>query len=1234
MDGSEGTSTGDSTSGSTSVPTGGQDCEGCALNLTDCLCDPPPMDDCPTGTGADGIALGAAVPGQVPTSTPETQEAEISSIVAPDGSEYVVTQVIDWEARATPGPNEPTHCIVQKGLEVYRRATPDGEFVRIPIEDEVSASETYIVDVGATTKLVWYTDPYLSVGPATGVVYLSLYKAPGIETRSCTSSRSTAETDLDEEIQLWAIRDNGENLAAKKVATTEFGESRISLGLNESYLGGGLDRSHVAAHSIGNSNDTDRVVVIFKSSVDHPTIENDPDRFVTLVCSWGGQDDDCEIADKVSTPGLQPYPYNTSGTRWPNMRVDHLGDLYISSIAPSTPRVEKFVWNDAQNVKAWESVDVGGPISINTPVLPVTAFMETDQAHNIAIEISPAIAVGRVGNASEPAVWVAWASIDATGDYGIEISAANGNDLDNWIGPFSVPKDNDVNGRSNNFSQSVSISGSRGILDVISYVAKASDEPTSYSLAFDGAIWARVSRYRAHDLEFIGQRDIGFDDAMLVNELPARSPSVGSTFSLFLGEYFGVASRDDGTSVVAWNRQVDGLEGFRRSDLYVTEVFSVCTSGVSVGNQSTQDLTLRVTCAEPEEALIGLSTFGETLSSLCRLTHFCIESSGLDLDLTAVLVEENSQRPPLGGERTLVSGALTVFNAEIINSTETVVDAIGEGTHSVKLCAIDATTNEEIGCVEQNVMVEGPLNSALDSYGHFGGRIAMDFVPLSGRPGVESLSVGADGESRIYLPASLNFSYFGTAVEVISVGANGGIQLENFSGSSASSNGTLPATGGPDVAVYWDDLDPSVQGEVLGFFDGRRYIVSWEDVRHVSSGEEISVQAHLYPDGRIELHYLDTDVGTSSYDDGASATIGIQSGTDSLLLSYNSDVLLSGTRALAIDTNDCIASSFVIPPAVACTAPEIGVTICSSCSAPVAIPDPIFASCAPEAAIVEGRITHSGMSRDQQYPRRVPLDIVDGWVEIDEGVHTIEWVARTSNGVRVGLPFTQVLHAAPWANAENCCPESQAMLISSDEPELVEGSPDDECIFARGGADTVIGGGGIDRIISGHDDDDLITGEGHNVLICEGGDDVAFGGAGEDLLDGGPGSDALSGEGDDDLIDGGTGDDVLSGGAGVDILRGRGGADVLIGGTGADHLYPGSGTDAVFGDDGDDALYLLDECEVIDGKTLSGGDGQDTLYLPPGITISDLATAGVLVDEDIENVVEMTESHTFASDCG
>jgi hypothetical protein len=126
----------------------------------------------------------------------------------------------------------------------------------------------------------------------------------------------------------------------------------------------------------------------------------------------------------------------------------------------------------------------------------------------------------------------------------------------------------------------------------------------------------------------------------------------------------------------------------------------------------------------------------------------------------------------------------------------------------------------------------------------------------------------------------------------------------------------------------------------------------------------------------------------------------------------------------------------------------------------------------------------------------------------------------------------------------------------------------------------------------------------------------------------------MAGEGDNDIIDGGVGEDVLSGGEGADVLRGRGGDDVLLGGNGSDHLYPGSGADAVFADGGDDHLFILDTCELSVGKTLSGGDGQDTLHLPPGITISALEAAGIIVDEDIEIVLEMMDSQSFASDCG
>ena len=130
---------------------------------------------------------------------------------------------------------------------------------------------------------------------------------------------------------------------------------------------------------------------------------------------------------------------------------------------------------------------------------------------------------------------------------------------------------------------------------------------------------------------------------------------------------------------------------------------------------------------------------------------------------------------------------------------------------------------------------------------------------------------------------SFPFSYYGVDYNAFRICSNGWISFTATG--TEMSNGPLPAAGAPlnMLAMFWDDLDPSSGGQVYWYDDGTRVIVEFEDVPHYDSGGVYTMQAHLYPNGAIEYHYL--DMGTIN----TSGTVGIQNGdgTDGLTVAFN-----------------------------------------------------------------------------------------------------------------------------------------------------------------------------------------------------------------------------------------------------------------------------------------------------------------------------------------------------------
>jgi len=199
-----------------------------------------------------------------------------------------------------------------------------------------------------------------------------------------------------------------------------------------------------------------------------------------------------------------------------------------------------------------------------------------------------------------------------------------------------------------------------------------------------------------------------------------------------------------------------------------------------------------------------------------------------------------------------------------------------------------------------------------DASGYIWNTTTYDFVVLDPNNGGSGTAVGSptseDEETNLTLPFA--FPWYGASYNDIRVGDTGGITFTS-SGDIFNGNDDLPdlGTGSVDIAVFWDGLDP---GPVFSLDDtaNGRFIVSWEGVGHDFASGDASFQVHFFPDGTLSYHYADTDFGNSSYDSGASATIGIQdftggtavSGNNFLEVSYNTASVTDGVTAYLFET--------------------------------------------------------------------------------------------------------------------------------------------------------------------------------------------------------------------------------------------------------------------------------------------------------------------------------------------
>ncbi|MFM8266921.1 MAG: S8 family serine peptidase [Ilumatobacteraceae bacterium] len=137
-------------------------------------------------------------------------------------------------------------------------------------------------------------------------------------------------------------------------------------------------------------------------------------------------------------------------------------------------------------------------------------------------------------------------------------------------------------------------------------------------------------------------------------------------------------------------------------------------------------------------------------------------------------------------------------------------------------------------------------------------------------------------DASVSVSLGFNFPFYGTTYTSANVSSNGFLRL-GAGASTAFTNTAIPNSGDPNnmVAAWWDDLNPAAGGMVWTSLQGsapnRQFVASWVDVATYSLGGAVSFQIVLdEATGSATLNYLDTTVGNTAADRGASATVGVE----------------------------------------------------------------------------------------------------------------------------------------------------------------------------------------------------------------------------------------------------------------------------------------------------------------------------------------------------------------------
>jgi hypothetical protein len=175
-------------------------------------------------------------------------------------------------------------------------------------------------------------------------------------------------------------------------------------------------------------------------------------------------------------------------------------------------------------------------------------------------------------------------------------------------------------------------------------------------------------------------------------------------------------------------------------------------------------------------------------------------------------------------------------------------------------------------------------------------------------PGLIVSEITNEDADTVTVSLPFTFRYYGTDYSTVGICSNGFLELGSSTHRFGSNTG-IPAAGGPRamVAPFWDDLDPSLAGDIYQYYDdvNHRWVVEFYDVAHYgATGDRETFQVMFmdplyYPtptgDGEILVQYL-----TGLAQPGA--TFGLENVDETVGLEYYYDGVYHAWAAAVTDS--------------------------------------------------------------------------------------------------------------------------------------------------------------------------------------------------------------------------------------------------------------------------------------------------------------------------------------------
>lgn len=167
----------------------------------------------------------------------------------------------------------------------------------------------------------------------------------------------------------------------------------------------------------------------------------------------------------------------------------------------------------------------------------------------------------------------------------------------------------------------------------------------------------------------------------------------------------------------------------------------------------------------------------------------------------------------------------------------------------------------------------------------------------------------ADGETGFALP--FPFYFQGTEVNQITIGNNGAIVFNTISAQISPTNAnTIASSAVPGLYPLWDDLEDAagnVYWEEQGVAPNRRFVIQWTK-KHDAYLAGVPYNFQLIMEettGKVYYQYDNVIVGSTTYNYGASATIGLAGGQQDFALSYNNASFLQSNSCVEFYYTNC-----------------------------------------------------------------------------------------------------------------------------------------------------------------------------------------------------------------------------------------------------------------------------------------------------------------------------------------